>query len=166
MGGQQLLESQGAKKNGKSLPRTHIWNSVLSLLMGFFFSFSFVCFIFFVVVFLRFKKIQTTDCMTAGIFLTIFFPLGSKGMGFAVQNLKECNTNTVCSLERKLFTLYALIPHFWELWTIGLFLKGHLRQSNAEGWVQYLTTTLKKHGTKLKKKKGKWFWFFKTKFRI
>lgn len=37
MGGQQLLESQGAKKNGKSLPRTHIWNSVLSLLMGYFF---------------------------------------------------------------------------------------------------------------------------------
>lgn len=99
--------------------------------------------------------------MTAGIFLTIFSPLGSKGMGFAVQNLKECNTNTVCSLERKLFTLYALIPHFWELWTIRPFWKGHLRQSNAERWVQYLTTMLKKHGTKLKKN-SKWFWFFKT----
>lgn len=100
--------------------------------------------------------------MTAGIFLTIFSPFGSKGIGFADQNLKECNTNTVCSLERKLLTFYALIPHFWELWTIGPFEKGHLRQSDAERWAQYLTTTTwKKHGTKLKEK-GKLFWFFKT----
>lgn len=119
--------------------------------------------IFFLSVFLKiFKKIQTTDCMTAGIFLTVFSPFGSKGMEFAVQHLKECNTNTVCSLERKLLIFYALILCFSELWTIGPFLKGHLRQSNAERWVQYLTTTLKKHGTKLKEK-GKWFCFLKQK---
>lgn len=138
------------------LPRTHIWNSVLSLPMGcFFFSF------------LKNKKIQkkkktnqTTDCMTAGIFLTVSSPFGSKGIEFAVQHLKECNTNTICSLERKLLIFYALILCFSELRNVGPVLKGHLRQSDAERWVQYLTTaTLKKHGTKLKEK-GKMIFVF------
>jgi len=91
MGGQQLIESQGAKKNGKPLPRTHTWNSSV-FTYGIFFPFFFFL--------KKIQKIQTTDFMTAGIFLTVFSPFGSKGMGFAVQHLKECNTNTVCSLEK------------------------------------------------------------------
>lgn len=40
------------------------------------------------------KKIQTTDCMTAGIFFFFFLNLPPFGMGVTVQHLKECITHT------------------------------------------------------------------------
>lgn len=77
MGGQQLLESQGAKKTRMEnssqapVPGTqfclYLWD-----IFSFFFSSLF---------FKDSEKIQTTDCMTAGIFFNCIFPFWLQGDG-------------------------------------------------------------------------------------
>lgn len=83
--------------------------------MGYFFPFFFF-FVFFLKIQKKKKeKYRQLIVRLLGFSLTVFSPMGSKGMGFAVQHLKECNTNTFCSLERKLLIFYALILRFSEL---------------------------------------------------
>lgn len=111
MGGQQLLESQGAKKTRmENSSQAPVPGTLFCLYLWDIFSF------FFLLCFLKIqKKYRQLIVWLLGFFLTVFSPFGSKGMGFAVQHLKECNTNTFCSLERKLLIFYALILRFSEL---------------------------------------------------
>lgn len=75
MGGQQLLESQGAKKKRMENPSQEPIPGTLFCL------YIWDTFHFFFFFFKRFKKIQTTDCMTAGIFLNCLFPFWLQGDG-------------------------------------------------------------------------------------
>lgn len=116
MGGQQLLESQGAKKTRMENPSQAPVPGTLFCLYLWDIFFLFFSSLFFLKIQKKKKeKYRQLIVRLLGFSLTVFSPMGSKGMGFAVQHLKECNTNTFCSLERKLLIFYALILRFSEL---------------------------------------------------